>query len=196
MWLFVRLAVQNLGRRPERASLLALTVAVGVGAAFATFVVRQAIRDSMALGFARMGADLLVVPRDTLVNLTPALLTVEPTPHKLDLAAADEVARLAGVEHVAPQRHFKVTVTEQGHLRDADLVAFDPRRDFTVLPWLKEHLGRPFADGDVLVGGRRDEVVGSLLTLGGRTLTVYGRLGLTGVGPFDRACFVTFPTAA
>jgi putative ABC transport system permease protein len=63
------------------------------------------------------------------------------------------------------------------------------------MPWLKEHLNRPFADGDVIIGGRREEIVGGPLTLGGQTLTVYGRLGLTGVGPFDRACFISFPTA-
>ena len=65
-----------------------------------------------------------------------------------------------------------------------------------MLPWLRDRLRRPFQDGDVIVGGRRDEVIGSALTLGGRTLTVYGRLGRTGVGPFDRSLFVSFATAA
>src|SRR5262249_19117040 len=131
MGLFLRLAVQNLGRRRARAALLALTVAVGVGAAFAACGVRQALWDSLDLGFPRMGADLLVAPRDTLANLTPALLTVEPTPHTLDARLADEVAGLPGVEAVAPQRYFAVPVTADAHTHDADLIAFDPRRDFT-----------------------------------------------------------------
>jgi putative ABC transport system permease protein len=176
--------------------LLALTVAVGVGAVFTTLVVKQAIQDSMAVGFSRMGADLLVVPHDTLVNLTPALLTVEPTPHTLDAQVAEEVGRLPGVEAVAPQRYFPIEIAADAHSHEADLIAFDPRRDFTVLPWLKEKLDRPLQQGDVLVGGRREQVVGSTTRLGGQTLTVYGRLGLTGVGPFDRAFFVTFETAA
>jgi putative ABC transport system permease protein len=45
------------------------------------------------------------------------------------------------------------------------------------------------------VGGRREEAVGASLVVGERTLTVYGRLALTGVGPFDRSVFVAFETA-
>jgi putative ABC transport system permease protein len=77
-----------------------------------------------------------------------------------------------------------------------DLVAFDPGRDFTVLPWIGEKLDRPMQPGDVIVGGRREEALGSSVTLSGQSLQVYGRLGLTGVGPFDRSFFVTFDTAA
>jgi putative ABC transport system permease protein len=196
MWLFFRLALQNLGRRPARASLLAFTVAVAVAAVFATFVVRRVIQDSMAVGFDQMGADLIIVPHDTLVNLTPALLTVEPTPYTLDAGVFEEVARIPGVEAVAPQRYLSIPLAADSHTHDADLVAFDPRRDFTVLPWLREKLNRPMQPGDVLVGGRREQAVGATVQLGGQAWTVYGRLGLTGVGPFDRSFFVPFASAA
>ena len=195
-WLFTRLAVQNLGRRPARAALLALTVAVGVAAVFTAVTLRRAIQASMAVGFSRLGADLLVVPRATRVNLTSALLTVEPTTHTLDAALADEVGRLPGVARVAPQAHCRLQVSAGGHLQDVDVIAFDPARDFTVLPWLQQKLDRPLRPGDVIVGARRDEALGSELTLSGQSLHVWGRLGLTGVGPFDRSFFVTFDTAA
>ena len=191
--LFVRLAVQSLARRPGRAFLLAATVAVAVGAILATGVVRRAVQDSLTLGVSRMGADLLVVPRETLVNLTAALLTVEPSPHTLDARLADEIARLPGVDAAAPQRGFALEAAS--HSRIPDVIAFDPRRDFTVLPWLRETLGRRLGPGDALVGARRPEAVGAAIQLGERALTVYGRLGLTGVGPFDRSVFVTFETA-
>jgi putative ABC transport system permease protein len=193
-WPFLRLAVQNLGRRPVRTTLLAVAVAIGVGAVFATIVLRQAIHYSMELGFSRMGADLLIVPRDTMVNLTPALLTVEPSPHTLDASLADEVDRLPGVDVVAPQRYFRVPLPAAGHVHEVDLVAFDPRRDFTVQPWVRDVMDRPMQNGDVLVGARREEPRGSQVTVHGRPLTVYGRLDRTGVGPFDRALFVTFAT--
>src|SRR5205823_6212199 len=77
-----------------------------------------------------------------------------------------------------------------------DWIAFDPARDFTVLPWLVEVLDRPIRRGDVIVGGRRPESVGSTVTIFDRAYTVYGKLALTGVGPFERASFVTFETAA
>src|SRR6516225_7272531 len=142
-WLFSRLAVQNLGRRPVRTILLALIVSVGVAALFTTVILRAIIQDSMAVGFSRMGADLIVVPRATRVNLTSALLTVEPTPHTLDAHLADEIGRLSGVSVVAPQRHYHLQLRTGVHLHQADLIVFDPARDFTVLPWLKEKLERP-----------------------------------------------------
>lgn len=192
---FLRLAVQNLGCRTVRTTLLAAAVAISVGAVFATVVLCQAVQNSMTLGFSRMGADLLIVPRDTMVNLTPALLTVEASPHTLDASLADEVARMPGVDMVAPQRRFRVPLPTAGHMHEVDLVAFDPQRDFTVLPWLKDRLERPMQNGDVLIGARREEPLGSQVTLHGQPLTVYGRLGQTGVGPFDHALFVTFDTA-
>ena len=195
-WLFSRLAVQNLGRRPVRTTLLALMVAVGVAAVFTAVILRAIIQDSMAVGFSRMGADLIVVPRATRVNLTSALLTVEPTPHTLDAHLADEIGRLSGVSVVAPQRHYHLQLRTGVHLHQADLIAFDPARDFTVLPWLKERLDRPLRQGDVIVGARRDEALGSQITLAGQPLEVYGRLGTTGVGPFDGSFFITFASAA
>jgi putative ABC transport system permease protein len=191
-WLFVRLAAQSLGRRPLRAFFLALTVAIGVGAVFATAIVRRAVHDSMALGIARMGADLLVVPRETLVNVTPALLVAEPTPHTLDARLAEEVARLPGVDAVAPQRVW--TFADATGSQVPDVIAFDPARDFTVLPWLREHLDRPLGAGDAIVGARRGERVGAPIQLGERTLTVRGRLEVTGVGPLDRGVLVSFET--
>jgi putative ABC transport system permease protein len=193
--LFVRLAVQHLGHRPVRSVLLALAVAVGGGAVFSASVLRQAIQDSMGVSLDRMGADLMVVPARTTVNLSAALLTVEPTPHTLDPATADRISRLPGVQVAAPQRYLALPAASKTH-DDQDLIAFDPARDFTVLPWLRENLDRPLRRGDVIVGGRRGEAVGGEIRLFGRTLTVYGKLALTGVGPFERALFVSFDTAS
>ena len=75
-----------------------------------------------------------------------------------------------------------------------DLIAFDPARDITVQPWLEQHLDRPLREGDVIMGGRREEPLGSELLLFGRPLTVYGKLGKTAVGTHERGLFITFAT--
>ena len=193
-WPFARLALDNLGRRPTRACVLALAVALGVGTAFAAIVVRQAVAVSTEVGFGRMGADLLVVPKDALVNVSPALLTVEPGPLTLPFSVVEQIARLPGVQTAAPERYYRLA-TDGSHGHDSELIAFDPQRDFTVLPWVKERSGRPLEPGDVIAGARRPEQLGSELTLAGHTLSVYGRLALTGVGPFDRSYFASFETA-
>ena len=73
LWLLIRLAAQNVGRRRLRAIFLSAAVMLGVGIAFASFVAGWALRDGMTTSFSRMGADLVVVPRATLVNITSSL---------------------------------------------------------------------------------------------------------------------------
>src|SRR5262249_35586159 len=147
------------------------------------------------VGFSRMGADLMVVPRETLVNLTSALLTAEPTGHTLPAELADTVAKIRGVSRVAPQRLYRVPTSLNGHAHEAALVASGPHGDFCVQPWIKERLDRPLGKGDVLLGAGREGKVGEEVMFCGQSLTVYGRLDRTSVGPFDNSFFITFETA-
>ena len=48
----------------------------------------------------------------------------------------------------------------------------------------------------MIIGGRREEAIGSELLIFGWPLTVYGKLGKTAVGTHERGLFITFPTLA
>jgi putative ABC transport system permease protein len=190
------LALQNLGRRRMRTILLVLAVALGSGAVFSALTLLRGLERSMTEGFHRLGADLMVVPEATMVNLTRALLTVEPTSETLDGRLAEPLARLSGVARVAPQTLLRVPNPGGEHGGSVDVIAFDPGRDFTVQPWLATAPDRALRRGEVLLGGRREERVGDPIPLCGAELTAYGQLESTGVGPFDRGLLVTYETAA
>jgi putative ABC transport system permease protein len=189
-WLLIRLAAQNVARRQLRAILLGVAVMLGVGIGFASFVAGWALREGMAVSFARMGADLVVVPRATLVNITASLLTVQPTDQTLAADLAERIAAIPGIARVAPQRIVPALVDG----RSANLIAFDPARDFSVLTWLEDRQGGP-VDG-LIAGGRLGARIGATLSVCGRPLSVYGRLGKTGVGPFDESYFLSFDALA
>jgi hypothetical protein len=70
----------------------------------ASFIVGWALRDSIGISFARMGADLVVVPPATLVNITSSLLTVQPTDQTLPVDLGEQIAGILGIARVAPQR--------------------------------------------------------------------------------------------
>jgi putative ABC transport system permease protein len=193
--LYLRLALQNLGRRRLRTSLLMLAVTVGSGAVFAALTLVRGIERSLTAGFHRLGADLLVVPEATMVNLTAALLTVQPTSATLDRRLAEELGRLPGVARVAPQTLLQVPAPGVGHGAKVEMIAFDPRHDFTVLAWLGPAPDRAPRRGEVLLGHRREERRGDAIPICGGKLTVSGRLEGTGVGPFDHALLVTYETA-
>jgi hypothetical protein len=113
--LHYRLAMQNLARARVRTIVLVLAIALGSGVIFGTLTVLRGIEASIMAGFDRLGADLLVVPEASMVNLTAALLTVEPTSLTLDLGLADELARLAGVARVAPRTLLRFPAPGESH---------------------------------------------------------------------------------
>jgi putative ABC transport system permease protein len=193
--LLASLALQNLGRRKGRTLLLCAAVAVCTGAIFTGAVLMRSIENSMDLGFTRLGADMLVVPTGALTNITAALLTAEPSELSFDAKTVDGLEKLKGVARVAPQRVVRTHQAGIGHGHElVDLIAFDPNRDITVQPWLEQRLDRPFAEGDVIVGGRREEPIGSEILIFGKPVTVYGRLGKTAVGIHERGLFLSFAT--
>jgi putative ABC transport system permease protein len=189
------LALQNLGRRKARTFLLLAAVAICSGAVFTGAVLMRSIENSMDLGFTRLGADMLVIPEGTLTNITAALLTAEPTDLTLETGILDRLASLKGIRRTAPQLVFRTDLSGYGGRDEpVDMIAFDPERDITVQPWLEQRLDRRMQQGDVIVGGRREELLGSQLLLFGKPLTVYGRLGKTAVGTHERGLFVSFGT--
>lgn len=194
-FLLASLALQN--RRKARTLLLLAAVAICSGAVFTGAVLMQSIESSMSAGFTRLGADMLVVPAGTLTNITAALLTAEPTDLMLDDRVLKGLEALKGVQKAAPQLVFRTDASGyKGRGEVVDLIAFDPARDITVQPWLAQHLDRPLRKGDVIIGGRREEAIGSELLIFGWPLTVYGKLGQTAVGTHERGLFITFPTLA
>ena len=194
MRLLASLALQNLGRRKARSLLLIMAVAVASGVVFTGATLMRSIDSSMAVGFTRLGADMMVVPEGALTNITAALLTVEPTDLVLDQDLFAK-AGLASVGRAAPQKIARVEHSGIGSHHDSvDLIGFDPALDFTVRPWLVEKINRDMRQGDVIVGAARGGALGSELLIFGRPHTVYGRLGKTGVGTHERGVFMSFDT--
>ncbi|MGQ0583121.1 MAG: ABC transporter permease [Reyranella sp.] len=194
MRLLANLALQNLGRRKARSLLLIAAVAIGSGVVFTGATLMRSIDDSMAVGFTRLGADMMVVPEGALTNITASFLTVEPTELVLDADVLAK-ARLASVARAAPQKIARVEHSGIGsHHELVDLIGIDPVRDFTVQPWLREKLGRELRAGDVILGAGRDAPLGSQLLIFGKPHVVYGKLGRTGVGTHERGVFMSIAT--
>jgi putative ABC transport system permease protein len=191
LWPLGHLALQNLGRRKTRTTLLIAAVAMSSAIVFTGTVMMRSIDTSMAAGFSRLGADLMVVAQNTLTNITAALLTVEPTDQTLDADLIDR-AQITAIGRAAPQRIFRSDQSGLGgHGESVDLIGYDPDRDFTIRPWIVERLNRPMQPGDVILGAARDLPLGSEIVLFGKKVNVYAKLGRSGVGTHERGIFMT-----
>jgi putative ABC transport system permease protein len=189
-WLLGELGLQNLGRRKARTSLLVAAVAISSAIVFTGIVMMRSIETSMAVGFSRLGADLMIVAQNALTNITVALLTVEPTDETLDADLLDR-ARVTGIGRTAPQRVFRTEQSDFGGQEESvDLIGYDPEHDFTVQPWITDRLGRPMQPGDVILGAARDLPLGSEIVLFGKPFRVYAKLGRTGMGTHERGVFI------
>src|SRR5258705_13120494 len=97
--LLIRLAAQNLGRRRLRALFLGVAVALAVGVGVASFITGWALGGGIAASFSRMGADIVVVPRGTLGNITSSPLPGQPTDETPDAGGG---AKIPGNDGIAP----------------------------------------------------------------------------------------------
>lgn len=174
--------------------MLVLAVALGTAATFASFLVGKGIESSTEQSFARMGADLIVVPANAMVNITSALLTVQPTEEGLDINQVDQIAGMDGVAQVAPQTIYRVPVMAGMPGCKTNLIAFDPARDFTVMNWLSERAPGSIKKGELIAGSRRIESVGQEIQPCLKPANIYGKLGRSGVGPFDESLFAPYET--
>lgn len=184
------LALRNLQRKPFRTYSLALAVAIAIGAVFATAVILWGVERSLSQGFSKFGADALVVPKGAVVNIKSALLTGEPSTFYMRGEYAGQIRSLAGVAKVTPQLFLTTAAGAHCIVGNAFLVGFDPRTDFTVMPWLYRKQPREFAAGDVVVGANNAYDVGDTVYFYGETFNVYGKLDRTGIGLYDNAIFL------
>lgn len=186
----IGLALRNLQRKPFRTYALALAVAIGIGAVFATATILWGVERSLAQGFSKFGADALVVPKGAVVNIKTALLTGEPSTFYMKGEYAQQIRTMAGVAKVTPQLFLTTAAGSHCIVGNAFLVGFDPASDFTVMPWLYQKQEREFARGDVIVGSNNNYQVGDVVYFYGETFTVHGKLDRTGIGLYDNAIFL------
>ena len=191
-----RLILSNLTRRRLRSGVLMLAVGLVAALGFLSINLVGRLERSLLQGFERLGADLLVVHADAPVNLTQALLTVEPEAPPLQPAQLAAAAGLPPQLSISPQRAVRsdgrlALELGLGHGSSVPLYGIDPDHDTTVLPWLEDHRGIDFQAGQVILGHRLRGRQGDRLRLLDHTFQIYGRLAPTGVPSHESGVFFT-----
>jgi len=189
------LALQNLARRTFRTYALLLAIAIVSGAIFSTSTLMWGVNNSLSKGLSKFGADLLVVPKGSMISMKSALLTGEPSLFYMEGGIMEKIASIKGVKSVSPQLFLTSVDGDCCVMGNAFIIGFNPKTDFTVLPWLEDKKERAFQMDDVIVGASNSYNVGDTVFFYGQNLTVYGKLGRTGVGLYDNAIFMNIEKA-
>ena len=190
------LARKNLKRKSARTWLLLAASSRSVSCTlFSATLFLKSINNALRLGTYRLGADILVVPREAETVAREALLSGHPTQFVMDRAVLDRVRAVDGVKAVTPQLFIQPTSFTCCFNVDVFLVAFDPETDFTVRPWLKKHLKRALAVDEIITGREIPVVAGDQIPFFGTGFTVAGTMEPTGMDFFDRAAFMSMESA-
>jgi len=187
-----RLAALNLLRNPGRSIAVLLGVLLVAGTAFAGGLITLGVNHAVDTGLARLGADLMVVPKGSVDSTHTALVMGEPVTFYMDGAILNQVAAIPGVKAASPQIYVETLASSACCTGRLMLVGYDPDSDFTVKPWLRNALNRTLEPDEILVGNHILGVTGDPLKFYGSTFRIAARLDPTGMG-IDETVFLPAP---
>jgi len=189
------LALRNLKRKLARTLILLLAVTVVSAALFGATIFTSGMKNALKIGTYRLGADILVVPEGYEAQAKSALLTGKPTTFYMSKDILQKVRAVKGVKRVSPHLYIKPTSFTCCYNVDVFITAFDPGTDFTIKPWLEQHLKRPLKFNEIITGRDIPVIVGDTIPFYGSAFDVAGTLEPTGMEYFDRGVFMTMEGA-
>jgi putative ABC transport system permease protein len=178
-----------------RSWLLGLCAFVIACFAVATVLVVHGAQESLHLAANRLGADIVVVSRGAETQVDGALLMGTVSKTWMPSANVARIAAVSGVAVASPQVYLEslshASCCAVSHMF---IVAYDPRTDFTVEPWLRQRLGGDLGLEQAVGGSEVSVPVDHNIMLYGYDMWMRGKLEPTGTN-LDQTLFITLPTA-
>ena len=188
------LAVRSCRTHSTRAAALGLVAAVLACALFGGSLVVLSLQHGLARFQERLGADVIVLPREAaeMGALEGVLVQGVPAHFYMEAHYLDDLRGMTGVAQAAPQ--FFLASAHAGCCSVAvQLIGFDPASDFTIRPWMQESRDAEMGFGKILVGSGISIPTDSMLTFYNTPCRVVGRLSPTGTG-MDTAVYTNMET--
>jgi putative ABC transport system permease protein len=192
----LELAYKNISGNAFRSAVVALcALLVSVFALFTTLLMRGA-ETSLRLAIDRLGADIVVVPEGAEAKVESALLMGVPAKVWMPQENLQKIAAVPGVEVTSPQLYLAtLTGASCCSVPNMFMIAYDPKTDFTIQPWLTQKLGSGLRLGEVVGGNYIFATEGvQNIKVYGYLVTLKANLEPTGTG-LDQSLFMTFDTA-
>lgn len=187
------MAIQNLKAKKFRTAFMMSFVML----MSATFFFSTLLMNNLKLGIKntteRMGADMIVVPREGTENIRESLFAGKPCTVVFDREWEEKVRNVEGVKRVSPQLYL-ATLSASCCDASVQLIAFDPKTDFVVTPWLKNADKLALEKGEVVVGNHVTAEAGDTIRFYETEFKVVEKLEKTGMG-YDNSVFMTYETS-
>lgn len=129
----------------------------------------------------RLGADIMVVPYEAVTKsvLTGLILQGNPGYFYMDQSYVDKLSKVKGIGQMSAQFFLASAAASCCSFR-VQIIGFDPKTDFVILPWAQRTYNKKLGYMEVLVGNGLNAFAGDKLTFYGSDVKVAARLDKTG----------------
>ena len=183
-------------RRPVRTAAMILLAAFLAFSVFAGSLVVASLQNGLKSYEARLGADIIVVPYEARTHGQFESRLLQGIPGMFSMSEKDyeKILTREGIEKAAPQ-FFLASTSASCCSVSVQIIGFDPERDFTVQPWIKESYENKLETGDVIVGSDLNLPADRKLTFFNTPCRAVAQMERTGSG-LDTAVYANMDTIA
>lgn len=183
-------------RRPVRTAAMILLAAFLAFSVFAGSLVVASLQNGLKSYEARLGADIIVVPYEARTHGQFESILLQGIPGMFSMSEKDyeKILTRKGIEKAAPQ-FFLASTSASCCSVSVQIIGFDPERDFTVQPWIKESYENKLETGDVIVGSDLNLPADRKLTFFNTPCRAVAQMERTGSG-LDTAVYANMDTIA
>lgn len=188
------IAMRNLMHRKVRTCFMVLFIALAAASLFTGTIIVKSIEERLDNTVARLGADIVIVPKEAESDAVERLFRGGLCSFYFDYSSAQGVLNnTKGIRAFSPQL-FIATLNAVCCLQPTEVVAFDPRSDFIVKPWLEKLNVKKLQKGELIAGSAILANPGDTIKFFDQPFKVAGVLDKSGTG-YDNCVFMDFETA-
>lgn len=187
-----RLPARNIAGHPGRTAVLIILTALLALVLCGGSMFLKSLRNGFATLENRLGADVIVVPKDAEEKLEKVVLEGVPSYFYMKKEVLTEVKNVSGVEKASPQ-YFLCSAKAGCCSMPVQIIGFDPETDFSVAPWIMEATGKDLGLFDIVAGANINAQAGGDVTFYGNVCHVVSKLAPTG-SQLDNAVYATNET--
>lgn len=187
------MALKNLQQRPVRSLCMIFFVFMLSASLFLSTVLIDSMKSSLEKTTNRMGADVIVVPKEHEREMADSLFQGTISYFTFDKAWVEPISSLKGIKYASPQLYMK-TLAADCCSAAVQLIAFDPESDFIIKSWLEDDGIQLPKRGEVIVGDKITPEESGHVRFFGEPYKVVGKLERTRTN-YDTCVFMTYETA-
>ena len=145
------LPIENLKRKPFRTGALLAVVTILALTFFGGTMLTMNLNTGMTSMEKRLGADLMVVPQNTVQKAEALLTNGNPSTFYFTKDIADEVMQADGIAQATEQTYIS-SLAAACCAEKLQIIGYDPDTDFVIEPWVASQFEGPLEDGQMIAG--------------------------------------------